>query len=204
MTDEIGLFEAIYTQRAIRYIKPDPVPDELINRLLEAGVKAPTGGARQMWRFVVIKDEETRNKLGDIYRMGPGSLTTGEMTPQQRRVHRGAQHFREHLQEAPVFILCCIQRYSAPVGIGLGASIYPAVQNILLAARGLGLASLLTTNHKQHEDEVKELLGIPEDVETAALLPIGYPAEGSRYGPTTRKPLSEVVFDERWGSPRNA
>ena len=105
MTDEIGLFEAMYTPKGYPLHQAGtPVPDELINRLLEAGVKAPTGGARQMWRFIVIKDEETRNKLGDIYRMGPGSLTTGEMTPQQRRVHRGAQHFREHLQEAPVFI----------------------------------------------------------------------------------------------------
>ena len=202
MPDEIGLFEAMHTQRAIRYFKTDPVPDELITRLLEAAIKAPTGGARQMWRFIVIKDPETRRKLGDIYRKGPGSLTTEELTPQQRRVQRGAQHFREHLQEAPVFILACIQRYSAPVGIGLGASIYPAVQNILLAARGLGLASLMTTNHKQHEDEVKDLLGIPENVETAALLPIAYPAEGAHYGPTRRRPLDEVVFGERWGSAR--
>ena len=77
-----------------------------------------------------------------------------------------------------MFILCCIQRYSAPVGIGLGASIYPAVQNILLAARGLGLASLLTTNHKQHEDEVKELLGIPDDVETAGFAAHRLPGRG--------------------------
>ena len=203
MSDEIGLFEAMHTQRAIRYFKTDPVPDELITRILEAGIKAPTGGARQMWRFIVIKDPETRMKLADIYRKGPGSLTTGEMSPQQRRVQRGAQHIRAHLQEAPVFILACIQRYSAPVGIGIGASIYPAVQNMLLAARGLGLASLMTTNHKQHDDEVKQLLGIPDDVETAALLPIAYPAEGANYGPTRRKPLEEVVFGERWGSARS-
>ena len=78
MTDEIGLFEAMHTQRAIRYIKPDPVPDELITRLLEAGVKAPTGGARQMWRFMVIKDQDTRNKLGELYRRGLGLSPLGK------------------------------------------------------------------------------------------------------------------------------
>jgi nitroreductase len=81
-----------------------------------------------------------------------------------------------------------------------GGSIYPAVQNILLAARGLGLGSVITSLHKRYENEIKELLGIPEDVETAALLPIGFPAEGSRYGPTRRAPVEEVTFYDRWGN----
>ncbi|MFQ6030100.1 MAG: nitroreductase family protein, partial [Dehalococcoidia bacterium] len=96
-----------------------------------------------------------------------------------------------------VLILACIQ--ARPDNINW-ASIYPAVQNILLAARGLGLASVLTTRHMRFEDEIKQLLGIPEDVVTAALLPIGFPAEGARYGPTRRKPLEEVAFVDHWGN----
>ena len=83
--------------------------------------------------------------------------------------------------------------------MGRGASIYPAVQNILLAARGLGLGSALTTLHKGFEDEIKELLGIPDNVETAALMPIGYIAEGTRYGPTKRRSVEDVTFRDRWG-----
>lgn len=101
------------------------------------------------------------------------------------------------MEDVPVFILACIQ--ATPGSAVSGSSIYPAVQNILLAARGLGLASCLTTRQTRFEEEIKQLLNIPEDVVTAALLPIGFPAEGSRYGPTRRRPLEEVAFDGRWG-----
>ena len=101
------------------------------------------------------------------------------------------------MEDVPVFILVCIQ--TDPGSAISAASIYPAVQNILLAARGLGLGSVLTTRQTRFENEIKQLLGIPDDVATAALLPIGFPAEGSRYGPTRRKPLEDVAFSERWG-----
>ena len=101
------------------------------------------------------------------------------------------------MEDVPVFILVCIQ--TDPGSTMSGASIYPAVQNILLAARGLGLGSVLTTRQTRFEKEIKQLLGIPDDVATAALLPIGFPADGSRYGPTRRKPLGDVAFSERWG-----
>ena len=99
------------------------------------------------------------------------------------RILRSATHLIEHLDDAPVLLLACIE-HDGGTNLTTGSSIYPAVQNILLAARGLGLGSVLTTFHKQYEDEVKGLLGIPDNVETAALLPIGYPAEGVGYGPT--------------------
>ena len=102
------------------------------------------------------------------------------------------------MEDVPVFILACIQ--TDPGATLPGSSIYPAVQNILLAARGLGLGSVLTTRQMRFEEELKQLLGIPEDVATAALLPIGFPAEGSRYGPTRRRPLEEVAFSDRWGN----
>ena len=197
MTEKIDLFEAIDTQRGIRYFKPDPVPDELITRLLEAAIKAPSGGAKQGWSFIVIRDPETRRKIGDLYRAGSRFAVSSEMTSQARRVYGAAQHLEDHIQDVPVLILACIQ--ADPGTTPSAASIFPAVQNILLAARGLGLGSVLTTRQTRFENEIKELLGIPEDVATMALLPIGFPADGSRYGPTRRKPLAEVAFNDRWG-----
>ena len=102
------------------------------------------------------------------------------------------------MEDVPVLVLACIQ--ADPGTASWGSSIYPAVQNILLAARGLGLGSVLTTRQRRFESEIKQLLGIPEDVVTAALLPIGFPAEGTGYGPTKRRPLDEVAFDDRWGN----
>ena len=198
MPETIDLFEAIDSQRGLRYFKPDPVPDELITRLLQAAIKAPSGGARQGWSFIVIRDRDTRRKIGDLYRTGTKFVITPDMTAQQRRVYRGAQYLEDHIEDVPVFILACIQ---ADLGTTTsGSNIYPAVQNILLAARGLGLGSVLTTRQTRFEAEIKQLLNIPEDVVTAALLPIGFPAEGTRYGPTRRRPLEEVAFDDRWGN----
>ena len=197
MPDSIDLVEAIDTQRGIRHFRPDPVPDELITRLLQAAIKAPSGGVRQGWGFIVIRDQETRRKIGDLYRTGSRFEIRPDMTAQERRVYRAAQYLEDHMEDVPVLILACIQ--SNPGNTGWGSSIYPAVQNILLAARGLGLGSVLTTRQMRFEEEIKQLLGIPEDVVTAALLPIGFPAEGSRYGPTRRRPLEEVVFSDRWG-----
>ena len=198
MPERIDLFDAIDTQRGIRYFRPDPVPDELITRLLQAAIKAPSGGVRQGWGFIVIRDQETRRKIGDLYRTGSRFEIRPDMSAQERRVYRAAQYLEDHMEDVPVLILVCIQ--ADPGNTGWGSSIYPAVQNILLAARGLGLGSVLTTRQMRFEEEIKQLLGIPEDVVTAALLPIGFPAEGSRYGPTRRRPLEEVAFSDRWGN----
>jgi len=198
MPEGIDLFEAIDTQRAIRRFKPDPVPDEMITRLLQAAIKAPSGGAREGWSFIVIRDPETRRKIGDLYRTGDRFAITPDLTPQQRRVYASAQYLEDHMEEVPVLIPACIQVVPGAPMSG-GGSIFPAIQNILLAARGLGLGSVLTGRHRRFDEEIKQLLNIPEDVITAALLPIGFMAEGVRYGPTRRRPLEEVVFDDLWG-----
>ena len=197
MAEGIDLFEAIDTQRAIRYFKPDPVPDELITRLLQAAIKGPSGGIKQGWGFIVIRDQEIRRKIGDLYRTGSNFDIRPDMTAQERRVYTAAQHLEDHMDEVPVLILACIE--AAPGATFSGGSIFPAVQNILLAARGLGLGSALTTRQTRFEAEIKSMLGIPENVATVALLPVGFPAEGSRYGPTRRRPLKEVAFSDRWG-----
>ena len=200
MTDEIGLFEAMHTQRAIRYFKNDPVPQEAVEKILEAASKAPSGTNRQMWHFIVVQDADLRAKLADIYRRaGHNALPNLQwLQDANPRILRSATHLIDHMDDAPVLLLACIE-HGGSTNLTTGSSIYPAVQNILLAASGLGLGSVLTTFHKQYEDEVREIFGIPDNVETAALLPIGYPADGARYGPTRRKPMEEVTHWDGWG-----
>ena len=203
MPEGMDLFEAISTQRAIRSFKPDPIPGQIVNRLLEAAIKAPSGGVNQDWRFIVIRDPEIRRKIGDMYRAGPDFVIRPDMTAQQRGVYARAQRLEDNMEQAPVLILACVQVY-AGYDAWWGANIYPAVQNVLLTARGLGLGSVLTTRAMQYGEEFKRLLDIPDDMQVAALLPIGYPAEGVGYGPTRRKPIEEVAFSDRWGNPWQA
>ena len=201
MTQELGLFEAMYTQRAIRQFKPDPVPDDVVRKLIEAATKAPSGGNSQPWRFLVIRDAESKRVIGEYYKRAWDAAYGAQSTSTlQSHVRTSAANLAEHMAEVPVLIMACIQHDGSPGTMGRGSSIFPAVQNLLLAARGLGLGSVITSLHKRFEQEIKELLGIPENVETAALLPIGYPAEGVSYGPTRRSPVEEVTYQERWGS----
>lgn len=223
---DIGLFEAIYSARSLRRLKPDPVPEELITRILDAAIRAPSAGNAQNWVFVVVRDAEQRRRLGLIYRkasdIAEAVYAARGRPPHQTeaqfaRMLRGGAYLWDHLGEAPVLLIPCQHRPLVPPRVALppeiaahydnelayadrirGASIYPALQNILLACRGLGLGTVITTNHIRCEDEVKTLLGIPEDIDTFALMPIGWPLD--RFGPLTRRPLTEVVHADRWGS----
>ena len=223
---EIGLFEAIYSARSLRRLKPDPIPEELITQILDAAIRAPSAGNAQNWAFVVVRDAEQRHQLGLIYRNASDIAEAvyaargrpPHLTDQQfARMLRGGAYLWDHLGEAPVLLIPCQRRPIVPPREALppdiaahyenelaytdrirGASIYPAVQNILLACRGLGLGALITTNHIRCEGEVKALLGIPEDVDTFALMPIGWPLD--KFGPLTRRPLAEVVHFDRWGN----
>jgi len=224
---EIGLFEAIYSARSIRRLKPDPVPEKLITAVLDAAIRAPSGGNAQSWAFIVVRDPDQRHQLGVIYRKAsdiaeavyaargrPPHLTERQFN----RLMAAGAHLWEHMGEAPVLLIPCARRPIVPAREALppdiaarwedevayadrirGASIYPAVQNIILACRGFGLGTVITTNHIRCEDEVKALLGIPEDVSTFALMPIGWPID--QFGPLTRRPLAEVAHTDRWGSP---
>ncbi len=199
---EIGLFEAMYTQRAIRHYTDEPVSDELVRRLIEAASKAPSGANSQRWHFVVIREADTKRRIGEHYwqswERAYGSQAQTEPTI-QTHVRASATHLAETMADAPVLIMACIEHDGTASTMSRGSSIYPAVQNMLLAARGLGLGSVITTLHKRYEDEIKAILGIPDNVETAALLPIGFPQEGVRYGPTRRAPVDEIASWERWG-----
>ncbi|MCS7276643.1 MAG: nitroreductase family protein [Dehalococcoidia bacterium] len=204
----MDVFEAIYTLRAIRRFKPDPVPDELIWKVLEAATKAPSGGNRQPWRFVVVRDPETKRRIGQFYLEGWERFYGGETRqqmladPDRARIYRSADYLARHLAEVPVLILACLRAGPGPVSTSdRGSSIFPAVQNLLLAARALGLGGVLTTLHRVREREVRQLLGIPDDWETMALIPLGWPAVP--FGPVRRLPVEEVVYWERWGEKRS-
>lgn len=202
----MDVFEAIGTLRAMRRLKPDPVSDEDLWRILDAAIKAPSGGNRQPWNFIVVRDPEAKRKLGEYYLdtwnkayiAGPGRAMLSD--PRSARGYRSAEHLAHHLAEAPVLIIATIRKDGSTVGPMAGGSIFPAVQNLMLAARALGLGTTLTTLHKLHEEEVKDLLGIPEQVETMALIPLGWPK--GRFGTPARLPVEKVVYWEKWGERR--
>ena len=129
MADELGLFDAMHTQRALRYIRPDPIPAALVRKVLEAGTRAPSGGNQQRWRFIVIKDAETKRWIQQRCRNTP---VPGHAVPRNEAEARtmarndaAANHLAEHLHEVPVLILCCLQHDGSPSDINRSASIYP-------------------------------------------------------------------------------
>jgi nitroreductase len=202
--EEISLQDAIYTQRAIRHFSDKAVSDEAVQTILEAAIRAPNGGNRQPWRFLVIRDREIKRRLGEWYR-DSWTHMINNMTPEEREAqpYRSGSELAHGMEKVPVIIMACLEHPGAaapgPGGVARGASIYPAVQNLMLAARALGLGTVITTLHTRHEEAIKEYLGLPANAETAALIPMGYPAEGVRFIRARRRPAQEVTFYDRWG-----
>ena len=201
------IFDIMGTMRAMRRLKPDPVPDALISKILEAGVAAPNGGNFQTWRFMVLKDPAPKKAVQLLYKrafdetVGPRYATAapppGVSKERYARQHAAVEYLTEHFHQAPVWIVACLVDGPSPSRTA-GASIYPAVQNMLLATRALGLGSTLTTRHLLFAKEADAALGLPEGVHSYAILPIGYPM--GNFGPVGRTSLSDVVFSETWGN----
>jgi nitroreductase len=193
----------------MRRLKPDPVPDALIRRILEAAIYAPNGGNAQNWRFLVIKDRKIKEAVQVWYKkaydevVAPHHKAAG--TPPgttEERYHRQADatlYLTEHFHEAPVWIVPCLDHGTRPANRSSGASIYPAVQNMLLAARALGLGATLTARHLLFEKETEAALGLPPGVHSYAILPIGYPM--GKFGPGRRGALADFVYADKWGAP---
>jgi nitroreductase len=204
---DTDVFEIIRTTRSMRRLKPDPVPNELIRQILEAGVCAPSGGNMQRWRFLVVRDAGIKQTVGALYKrawdeqVGPryrsGEPAPGTSRDRFLRMLGAAEYLAHHIHEAPVWIVPCLQGES-PTRTS-GSSIYPAVQNMLLAARALGLGATLTTLYLNFEKDAEVALGLPPDWHSYAILPIGYPM--GRLGPVRRVALEDVVFEDRWGQP---
>lgn len=214
MTD---LYEAMSTLRAVRKLRTDPIPDEVIERVLQAACWAPTGGNQQPWRVVVVTDPEKKAGLQAIYhpeweQYSDGFLARLASLPADQlakweRVAAAGDYLAEHLAEAPAILMFCgnpkmmaitdakLDRVSM-VG---GGSVYPAVQNAMLACVAEGLGCTLTTLHCIRETDVKKLLDIPDGWATLAMVPIGYPV-GRGHGPITRQPPSVLAYRDTFGS----
>lgn len=199
--EEVGLFEALYTTRALRRFKPDPVPDELLFQVVDAAIRAPAGSNMQVWHFLVVRDEEKRRQIGEMYwdtwtqygREYVEDPSAIDRLPRQMRlVVRSTDHLARHIAEVPVHLFVCGPE-------GAAGTIYPAVQNALLACRGLGLGSVVTGFHRGHHDRLRPLLGIPDDIVAHALLPIGWPED--RIGPVSRRPVRKHASLDTWGDP---
>lgn len=194
---EVGVFEAMHTQRAVRRYLPDPVPDELITQVLDAAIRAPSAINGQFARFVVVTEPEKRRRLAELYLdaqqesyNNPSAAGTEWLRGQEAGIVEKAAKFAREIGDVPVFIIVCSTQR------GVSHSIYPAVQNLLVAARSLGLGTVLTTLHTFRADEVRAVLGIPDEVHIVCGIPMGWPAVP--FGPVRRRPLSEVCFWNEW------
>ncbi len=218
--EDMSLMEAMSTLRAVRRLKPDPIEDDVLNRVLQAAAWAPTGGNAQPWRIVLVKDAAKKKRLGelyaeqwDIFRQGyqanVDGLPEADQAQEQRNLNAG-NYLAEHFHEAPVIAIFCFNpKMMAITDIKLdrvsvvgGGSVYTAVQNLLLAARAEGLGCVLTTLLCICEPEVRELLDIPQPWGTAAAIPLGYPL-GKGHGPIRRRSTDRLVFDDSFGIKRS-
>jgi len=220
---ETDLFEIMYSAGSIRRLRSDPVPDETITKILDAAIRAPSGSNAQSWVFLVIKDPQTRRQLGAVYQKASGILTklyAGAARPahmdenKYQRFMQAVTHLFEHMGDAPVLLVPCLKTSmwagasNLPADIKArmantarmaGSSIYPAIQNVILACRAFGLGTVLTTIHAFFEEEVREILKLPPEVQTYALMPIGYP-QGHHYR-VKRKAVSEIACLDHYGNP---
>jgi nitroreductase len=218
MMPEIGLYEAMRTLRAVRRLRPDPVPDDVLHRVLEAATWAPTGGNRQPWRVIVVQERASKERLGSLYaaqwtkfaaRYRAG-LVNAEPAVRERteRMLGAGDYLSAHFGQSPVIAIFCFNPAEmaitdsslSRVSVVGGGSIYPAVENLLLACRAEGLGCVLTTLLCACEPEVAALLAIPSPWGTAAAIPIGYPMLRG-HGPITRRPVAELAFLDSWGRP---
>jgi len=213
----IDLFEALYTLNSVRRFRSDPVPDGVLLSILEAATHAPSARNAQPWKFVVVCDPAAKRSIAALYLQAWRLAQTYTLSadadadikdrPGYARMMQRVDELAQHLEEVPVLVLACLDtRQLGPMADAAGqimapqsayASIFPAVQNLMLAARGHGLGSTLTTVHSVVEAEMRGVADIPAYVHIAALIPLGYPVRPFRV--TTRKPVDEVVFFDRWG-----
>ena len=207
----MDLLAGLATTRAIRRYRPDPIPTEDLNTILWHATRAPTGSNRQGYRFLVLSDGpvalQAKALLGEAFRAGWRTKRSNDRYDAGTGVDRSSPKARtaaamtkfvDSFEQTPVVVLPCLIRHREPDPTE-GASIYPACQNLLLAARALGYGGVITMWHKEVEPELRELLRVPADVAMAACIPLGRP-EGN-HGPVRRRPVSELVFSEGWGQP---
>jgi len=205
--------DVVRSTATVRYYKPDPVSVELLGQVLDAARWAPSGGNRQPLRLIVVRDARKKQQLQDLYvpiwdnyvaGIRQGSVRVGA----RPGIIDHADHFAHHMAEIPVLLLVCARLADVDptdhqlgrLSVVGGASIYPAVQNVLLAARNVGLGSALTTLHAAVEPQLKPMFGIPDDISVVAMVTLGWPAQAFP-SQLTRRPLGEMVFADTYGDP---
>jgi nitroreductase len=203
---DMPLEQAMETQRAIRRLKPDPVDDRLVLRLVELALKAPSGSNAQSWEFVVVKDPAVKARLGRLNRMawslyGGVGRRVAAGDPATTKIIDAVQWQADHFEEIPVLVVACLRGFIPiwpPVmTASLYGSIFPSVQNLLLAARAAGLGAALITLPLWSRLLARLALGLPLTVAPCAVVPLGWPR--GRYGPTRRRPVGDVVSVDRYG-----
>jgi len=199
--EDVPLLEGIRTTRAIRRLRPDPVPRELIRKVCEAGTFAPSGGNRQPWLFIAVTEPERRAFVAERYLrafrayIAPALEAAKQpgFDAARRRNIDAALYLAEHLHEAPVHLLVAGRTRRDEPQV---QALFPAIQNILLACRAVGLGASLTTVHRAYGDEIDRFLGLPQESPSCALLPIGWPQ--GRYGRPPRRSVDECLYFERF------
>ena len=201
------LFEVMSTCRAMRRLRPDPLPDELVRRLIEAANYAPSGRNMQRGRWIVVRDGEQKRRVAELNRRASFDHAIAERDSGRELPHHDRERRRrmwdavlwqaEHLHLAPIIVVACCIMDSAEQDPGRYAgSIWPGIQNLLLAARALGLGAVPTTYALAFRDELEAVLALPVQVHVQAMIPVGYPF--GRFGPLTRRPIDEVMMFDRW------
>ena len=205
----MDVFEALYTTRAMRRVKEDSIPDEIIKSMIDSAIRAPSGSNRQDWRFVAVTDQEVRTQLADIYKetwdyyvksfynsssdLGASNLKDKEQIESVRRISNSASWLADNYDKVPLLVLAFSRNDPT------GSSIYPAIWSLMLAARSHGIGTCLTTVMSFKTEEVYEVLDIPADKGWAlnATITAGYPL--GKWGVAERKPVEEVTFLNKWG-----
>ena len=206
---DMPLLEAMMTQRAVRRVLPDPVDDAVVLKCIELALRAPTGANGQNWEFIVVKDREVVAKLGRLNRrawnlFGPiyKRMIAHRLDEKMLRLDKAVRWQADHFDDIPVIVVACLKGVITPwpsmsTSIAYG-SIYPAVQNLLLAARAAGLGAALITMPLWNKLLARRALGLPWNVTPCAVIPLGWPI--GKYGPTTRRPVAELVSLDQYGN----
>jgi len=197
----MDVIEAMETCSAARYLKPDPVPQELIERVIYAATRASSPGNSQQWDFIVVRDPEAKRKIRDLLvprfkAMAVGLPTTGRAPS---KMIAGAMHLAETLNDVPAIIFVCgpvAYPPNAPMEQFVWSALYPAAQNLIVAARSLGLGTTFTTFQMFMENELRELLGIPQEIKFGVMIPIGWPQKD--FVKVKRKPITGVIHWDKW------
>jgi nitroreductase len=198
---DMAIGEAMFSQRSIRRFRPDPIPVGDLELILEAAAKAPNGGNRQPGRFLILNDPQLIREFGALYREAwwakrrdeKRPWTSREQIPAEERGQTAAARLADEIKDAPCIVL------ALTTGKGQASSIIPAVQNLMLAARALGIGSVPTTLHATVLERVYALLGIPAEMEFHLCIPLGYPQ--GKFGTTQRMPTAETTHLNHWGAP---